>query len=283
MRKDNSPLRPFLKWAGGKRQLLTEIIKQLPESMDTYYEPFAGAGAVFFALQPRKAIINDCNIQLMLTYNAIRENVEEVILALKNHERKNTEQYYYEIRNLDRDPAQFSVLSKTEKAARIIYLNKTCYNGLYRVNAKDNFNVPYGKYKNPGICEEALLRRVSEYLNYNEVTIMNDDFEQAVSQADKDSFIYFDPPYHSPKKNNFTGYQPDGFDEKEQERLRNVLLKLTKRGVRCLLSNSDTAFIRELYNGDFFDIVSVQAIRAINSDSAGRGKVNEVLIKNWKE
>jgi DNA adenine methylase len=154
---------------------------------------------------------------------------------------------------------------------------------LYRVNSQGLFNVPYGKYKNPTICEEIALRQISNYLNANKITILNDDFEKAVSSAGKNSFIYFDPPYHSPDKTNFTGYQADGFGEEQQERLRNVMVKMTDRGVKCLLSNSDTEYIRELYNCNSFDIISVQAKRTINSDSAGRGNVNEVLIKNWKE
>jgi DNA adenine methylase len=178
---------------------------------------------------------------------------------------------------------KFNTLTNAEKAARLIFLNKTCYNGLYRVNSQGFFNVPYGKYKNPAICEETTLRQISNYFNSNEIDIINSDFEQAVSGADKSSFIYFDPPYHSPGKTNFTGYQANGFNEDEQKRLCNLMVKMTNREVKCLLSNSDTEYVRGLYAHDFFDIISVQAKRAINSDSAGRGAVNEVLIKNWKD
>jgi DNA adenine methylase len=153
---------------------------------------------------------------------------------------------------------------------------------LYRVNAQGLFNVPYGKYKNPAICEERALRQISNYLNLNEVKLLNIDFEQAVVDADKNSFIYFDPPYHSPDKTSFTGYQADGFGREEQERLRNVMITMTRRGAKCLLSNSDTDYIRELYGYDSFEIISVQAKRSINSDSTGRGNVDEVLIRNWK-
>jgi DNA adenine methylase len=281
----NPLIKPYLKWAGGKRQLLIDIKKYLPKGISnyTYYEPFIGAGALFFELQPKKAVINDFNEQLILTYNVIKENVDDLIILLGNYEKKNVEEYYYEIRNIDRDLTKFNTLTNIEKAARLIFLNKTCFNGLYRVNSQGLFNVPYGRYKNPAICEEILLRQVSNYLNSNKISIKNCDFELAVSTAGKNSFIYFDPPYHSPDKTNFTGYQANGFDEEEQERLRNVMIKMTNRGVKCLLSNSDTDFIRELYNYDLFDIVSVQAKRAINSDSDGRGVVNEVLIKNWKD
>jgi DNA adenine methylase len=280
MAENNPLIKPYLKWAGGKRQLLPEIKKYLPALLNgyTYYEPFVGAGAVFFELQPQKAVINDFNKQLIMTYKAIKENVEDLITLLKDHQTKNDEKYYYEIRNLDRNAAQFNYLTDVEKSARLVFLNKTCYNGLYRVNSQGLFNVPYGKYKKPAVCDEIVLRQISNYLNTNDISIISDDFENAVSTADARSFIYFDPPYHSPDKSNFTGYQADGFDEDEQERLRNVFIKKTRLGAKCLLSNADTEFIRELYQN--FEIIPVQAKRAINSDSAGRGLVNEVLIRN---
>ena len=264
---------------------MSEIKKNLPNGINsyTYYEPFIGAGAVFFDLQPRKSVINDFNEQLIITYNVIKEKIDELVVMLKKYQKKNDEEYYYKIRNIDREPAKFNKLSNTEKAARLIFLNKTCFNGLYRVNSQGLFNVPYGKHKNPAICEEIVLRQISGYLNSDGIKIFNCDFEKAVETADKKSFIYFDPPYHSSDKTNFTGYQADGSDESEQERLRNVILKLTDRGVKCLLSNSDTDYIRELYKKNPFKILSVQANRAINSDSAGRGAVNEVLVKNWKD
>jgi DNA adenine methylase len=285
MAKNNPLIKPYLKWAGGKRQLLTEIRKYFPKSVNnyTYFEPFIGAGAVFFELQPKKAVINDFNEQLILTYNAIKDNVEDLIKLLKKYKNSNNEDYFYEIRNMDRDEVKFKKLSNVEKSARLIFLNKTCFNGLYRVNSQGLFNVPYGKYRNPAICEEIVLRQISEYLNSNEITIVSNDFEYAVSTANTKSFIYFDPPYHSPDKTNFTGYQAGGFDEDEQERLRNTIIKMTNRGVKCLLSNSDTEYIRTLYNYEYFEIISVQAKRVINSDSACRGVVNELLIKNWKE
>ena len=285
MAKNISSLRPFVKWAGGKRQLLAEIKKYFSEDMAnyTYYEPFVGGGAVLFELQPKKAIINDSNAQLMIAYNVIKDNVEGLIALLKNHEKNNDKNHYYEVRDSLSKNAESGALNNVEKAANLIYLNRTCFNGLYRVNSRGFFNVPYGRYKNPVICNDALLNQISIYLNSNDIIILNEDFESAISGANENAFIYFDPPYHSPDKANFTGYQADGFDEKAQERLRNVMMEMTKRGAKCLLSNADTEFIRELYNNDLFDIISVQAKTVINSDATGRGNVKEVLIRNWKE
>ena len=263
---------------------MAEIKKHLPDNINnyTYFEPFLGAGAVFLYLQPKKAVINDSNEQLILTYNVIKDNIDELITLLKKYQKKNNEDSFYKIRNIDREPEKFIKLSNIEKAARLIFLNKTCFNGLYRVNSQGLFNVPYGKYKNPSICEEIVLRQISDYFNSSSISILNCDFEDAVEKADKKSFVYFDPPYHSPNKTNFTGYQADGFNEDEQKRLRDLIIRLTNRGVKCLLSNSDTDYIQELYKNKLFKIISVQAKRAINSDSAGRGNVNEVLIKNWE-
>lgn len=284
MTKKNPLIKPYLKWAGGKRQLLPEIIQHIPKKIDshTYYEPFMGAGAVLFELQLKNAVINDFNTQLILTYSVIKENVEKLIKALNKHQVNNSEEYYYNIRSQDRQPEDFQKLSDIKKAARLIFLNKTCYNGLYRVNSQGLFNVPYGKYKNPAICEESALRAISNYLNTNKIEILNCDFAQVVQSANRHSFVYFDPPYHSPDNTNFTGYQANGFDQNEQIRLRDTYVDLTKKNVKCLLSNSDTEFIRDLYNDTRFVIITVQAKRAINSNSAGRGEVNEVLIKNWR-
>ncbi|MDR1239231.1 MAG: DNA adenine methylase [Treponema sp.] len=284
MAEKNPLLKPYLKWAGGKRQLLPEIRKHLPPDMRgiTYYEPFAGAGAVLFDLQPKKAVINDCNAELMMTYRVIREQIGELIQALRVHQAKNTKTYYYEIRNIDRDPAAYRRLTDAEKAARLVFLNKTCYNGLYRVNSRGRFNVPHGRYKNPVICDEPLLRAAHAYLAAGGIDIRCGDFEAAMQDAAAESFVYFDPPYHSPAGANFTAYQPDGFGEAEQIRLRDLFLALTSRGVRCLLSNADTPFIRRLYADRRLEIIQVPARRFINSKTGGRGAVNETLIKNWK-
>jgi DNA adenine methylase len=286
VRRKDPLVKPYLKWAGGKRQLLPEIKKHLPENFGAlrYYEPFIGAGALFLDRQPRFTVINDNNEQLALTYMAIRDNVDELIAALDAHKECNREEYYYRIREQDRDGEAFARLANVQKAARLIYLNKTCYNGLYRVNSQGLFNVPYGRYANPTICDEPVLRAIHKYFNHENVKIeiLNGDFAIAVKAAGRGSFIYFDPPYHSPDKTNFTGYQADGFDEDEQRRLRDVFVARTDADAKCLLSNSDTPFIRELYNDSRFEIIAVKAKRAINSDSAGRGEVDEVLIKNWR-
>lgn len=280
----NSLVKPYLKWAGGKRQLLQEIRKYMPQKFNNcmYYEPFVGAGAVFFDRQPKKAVINDYNTQLILTYKVIRSNINELIDALKVHSQNNNEEYFYEIRSIDRVSDKFNALSDIEKAARLIFLNKTCYNGLYRVNSQGLFNAPYGRYVNPTICDEPVLKAIHKYLADNEeVEIINGDFADAVKTADNKAFVYFDPPYHSADNTNFTGYQADRFGVEEQTRLRDTFVHLTEVGAKCLLSNSDTNFIRELYSDNRFEIIAVTAKRAINSDGAGRGSVNEVLIKNW--
>ncbi|MDR2049099.1 MAG: Dam family site-specific DNA-(adenine-N6)-methyltransferase [Treponema sp.] len=274
-------LKPYLKWAGGKRQLLPEITENLPPEAGkyTYYEPFAGAGAVLFALRPEKAVINDRNTQLMISYQAVKNQVDALVVLLEEYQKNNSREFFYRIRNLDRNPGEFARLTCVEKAARFIFLNKTCYNGLYRVNAGGLFNVPYGRNKNPRICEAALLRRISAYLNSRDITLLNRDFEEAAGDAGENSFIYFDPPYYAEGRPGFTCYQADGFSAGDQERLRDVFAAAAERGAKCLLSNSDTGFIRDLYRG--FSITAVSAKRAINSDAAGRGSVGEVLIRNY--
>jgi DNA adenine methylase len=261
------------------------INKHLPINLKSlqYYEPFVGAGAVFFNCQPRRAVISDYNSQLILAYEVVRKNIDDLIAALKAHSSENSEEYYYHVRGQDRDKEAFALLSSVQKVARLIYLNKTCYNGLYRVNSQGMFNVPYGRYANPSICDEPTLRAIHRYLNQDgaKIEIRNDDFEIAVETAGSGSFIYFDPPYHSPDNTSFTQYQAGGFGEEEQRRLRNVFLARTSAGSKCLLSSSDTSFIREIYTDSRFEIIALKAKRGINSNSAGRSEVNEVLIKNW--
>lgn len=271
---------PFLKWVGGKRQLIPEIKKILPKGIlnCTYYEPFIGGGALFFELQPKRAIINDYNEELINVYKVIRDHPNELIEELKKH--KNTPEYFYEIRALDRQPLFYN-LNDIERASRIIYLNKTCYNGLYRVNSAGEFNSPFGKYKNPNIINEPVIRAVSKYLNSANIKIFNKDYQEILKDIPGNSFVYLDPPYHPiSKSSNFTGYIQGGWNEKDQIRLRNVCDDLTKRGIRFLLSNSASDFIREIYSD--YNINIVQANRAINSDSSKRGQINEFLINNYE-
>lgn len=279
-RKTTKPLvKPFIKWAGGKRQLIPELVKHIPKDYDTYYEPFIGGGALLFELQPPKAVISDMNKDLILTYISIRDDIDELIELLKNYETKNNSKDYYIIRSMDRDSNKFSTLKNVERAARLIYLNKTCYNGLYRVNSQGLFNTPFGNYKNPAICDEYVLRAVNDYFVNNNITICNTDFETTVETAKKNDFIYFDPPYHSPDNTNFTGYQSGGFDESEQKRLAKTFKRLDSIGAHCSLSNSSTNFIRDLFKE--YHIYSVKANRSINSNGNDRGAVDEVIVTNW--
>lgn len=270
---------PVLKWVGGKRQLLNEIKKHIPEKFTTYYEPFLGGGAVLFFLQPERAVVNDISEELMNVYTVIRDNIEELIEDLKKH--RNDREYYYEIRELDRDKEKYSRLSNVRKASRIIYLNKTCYNGLFRVNQQGEFNSPFGRYKNPNIVNEETLRAVSNYFKRAKITFRCGDFEDAVKGIREGSFVYFDPPYDPVSDSaNFTGYDKGGFGRDEQIRLKKLCDKLNSRNIKFLLSNSATDFILDLYRD--YNITIVQAKRAVNSKGDRRGEVNEVLVKNYE-
>ena len=277
--KKNNFVQPFLKWAGGKRQLLPELLCRVPKRMQTYYEPFVGGGALFFALQPKKAVINDFNRDLIQTYEVIRDDVDSLLQLLSSY--KNDVNFYYKIRELDRNPRLFKKLSAVEKGARIIYLNKTCYNGLFRVNSAGEFNSPFGYYKNPNIINEAVLKAVSTYLNTADINLMCGDFSSAVKSAKKGDFVYFDPPYDPvSQSSNFTGYTSIGFDKEEQIRLKKLCDELNKRGVKFLLSNSATPFILDLYKDYHIDIIPAK--RIINSNASLRGVVDEVLISNYE-
>jgi DNA adenine methylase len=274
----NKLAQPFLKWAGGKRQLLPEIRKYIPKKINTYYEPFIGAGAVFFDIQPKRAVINDVNTELVNVYECIKNHADELIDDLKKHE--NDSEYFYSIRDLDRQP-EYKKLTPIERASRIIYLNKTCYNGLFRVNSQGQFNVPFGKYKNPQIVNEIVIKAVHNYLSSSEVKITNSDFEMVLETAKKGDFVYFDPPYDPVSDtSSFTGYSLDGFSKDDQKRLKYVFVELDKRGCKVLLSNSATDFIKDLYEGFHIEIVS--ASRNINANASGRGKIDEVLVRNYE-
>ena len=250
----------------------------LPKQISTLCEPFLGGGAVLFARQPKNAIINDLNDDLMLVYEDIRDDVESLIMSLQEHE--NTSDHFYQVRDLDRDKESYKLLSKIEKASRIIYLNKTCYNGLFRVNASGEFNSPFGHYKKPNIVNEPVLRAVSKYLSSPNIQLFSEDFAATLQRVPRGWFIYLDPPYDPVSDTaSFTGYNKGGFDKAEQIRLKECCDALTQRGVKFLLSNSATEFIRELYAE--YAIKTVYAKRAINSDADKRGAVQEVLIRNY--
>ena len=271
---------PFLKWAGGKRQLMPEIREMLPDGVTThpYYEPFIGGGALFFELLPKRAVINDYNEELINVYTVIRDNPSELIEDLKRH--KNTAEYFYKIRAIDRQPL-FRNLTKIERASRIIYLNKTCYNGLYRVNNAGEFNSPFGRYKNPNIVNEPVIKAVSKYLNSSQIQISSCDYALILKDIPTDSFVYLDPPYHPiSESSSFTGYVQGGWDEGDQLRLRDVCNRLRDNGIKFLLSNSASDFIREIYSD--YNIHIVQAKRSVNSNSSRRGQVDEFLIRNYE-
>ncbi|MEM1250894.1 MAG: DNA adenine methylase [Cyanobacteria bacterium P01_H01_bin.21] len=279
VRLTSSPiaLRPFLKWAGGKRQLIPELLKYVPEFSGQYYEPFIGGGALLLTLQPEQAMISDRNAELINCYHAVKNSIDDLLQNLKQH--RNEKDYFYEVRSWDRQ-GEFSTKTSTQRAARIIFLNKTCYNGLFRVNSKGQFNAPFGRYKNPTIADETVLRNVSAYLNRADVTIQQMDFAAAVADAGQNDFVYFDPPYDpvSPTA-SFTGYYRNGFARSEQQRLKAVVDDLTRRNCKVLLSNAYTPFIQDLYQD--YRCVRVSASRAINSKATKRGKVDEILVMNY--
>lgn len=271
---------PFLKWVGGKKQLIPDIEKLLPKGLANrpYYEPFVGGGALFFSLQPKVAVINDYNEELINVYKVVKDNPEALIADLKKH--KNTAEYFYEIRAVDRSPL-FNRLTDVQRASRVIYLNKTCYNGLYRVNNAGEFNTPFGRYANPNIVNEPVIRAVSKYLNMAKIRIMNGDYSFVLEHIPANSFVYLDPPYHPiSDSSNFTGYVQGGWTERDQLRLKEVCDSLNQKGVEFLLSNSSSDFIRKIYSG--YNIHVVKATRAINSDSTKRGHVDEFLISNYE-
>lgn len=274
----NKLIAPFLKWVGGKRQLMPIITELMPKKFTNYYEPFVGGGAVLFHTQPKNAVINDLNENLINVYKTIKNNPEELIADLKTH--KNESEYFYDIRILDRT-VDFENLSDIKKASRVIYLNKTCYNGLYRVNNSGEFNSPFGRYKNPNIINDITIRAVSKYLNKNKIQILNTDYEKVLEDPEKGSFVYFDPPYHPvSKSSNFTGYIQGGFDMYEQIRLRDLCVKLDKKGIKFMLSNSAVPLIEDIYKE--FNITYVKANRSINSNGKKRGEVDEVIIRNYE-
>lgn len=276
----NNKIPKFVKWAGGKGQLIEQFKPYFPKKINRYFEPFVGSGAVFFHIiqkyNPKEIILSDINEELINTYKTIKNNPNKLIKKLKELKEQHSlkqKEFYLKIR--DKDPQE---LDSIERAARFIYLNKTCFNGLYRVNSKGKFNVPMGNYKNPDIVQEEKLKLVSKLLK--KVKIKKMHFEKVQDLVKKGDFIYFDPPYYPlKKKNSFTTYTKDKFMEEEQERLAEVYKRLHKKGCKVMLSNSDTEFTKKLYSD--FNIKTVQARRVINSDAKSRGLINEILVLNY--
>jgi DNA adenine methylase len=264
--------RPFLKWAGGKSRLIAQYQPYLPRNIHTYYEPFLGGGALFFHLHPQRAILSDINPELVNVYTCVRNSVEDIIEKLKYHAAHHSHTYYYQVRS--DEPKR-----PTERAARLIYLNKTCFNGLYRINGQGQFNVPMGRYKNPQICAPDVLRAAS--LALQNTTLTEQPFDQILSQSPtSEDFVYFDPPYHPlSQTSNFTGYSRSTFTESNQIQLRDTFVNLAAQGIKVALSNSDCPFIRELYQN--FQTHTITASRSINSQPTKRGKINEVFVISY--
>ncbi len=274
--------RPFLKWVGGKARLLPEISKYYPTSHGTFYEPFVGGGAMYFSLKPKSAHINDLNLVLISAYKHIRDRLKPLIGSLQELELR-----YYSLPSLEEKKLFFLEQRETfnslpndsfEKTVLLIFLNKTCFNGMYRENSKGGFNVPFGKHEKPKICDEINLKRVS--VSLQNTTITHSSYEEAVSTAKKNDFVYFDPPYHPLNPtSSFTSYQAGGFSEQDQVKLRDEFKRLSNIGCKVMLSNSDSPLINELYKE--FNIRKIYAARSINSVGTKRGKILEVLITNY--
>lgn len=278
MKKD-SMVMPVVKWVGGKRQLLDALTPLLPGRFSNYCEPFIGGGALLFWRQPKNAIINDVNSDLIQMYEVIRDDVEGLISELEKHQ--NTADCFYSVRDWDRDKETYLARSQAQRASRIIYLNKTCYNGLYRVNNAGEFNTPFGNYKNPNIVNALVLRAVSRYLQKAGVTLSCRDYSEVLAELPRGTFVYLDPPYDPVSvTSSFTGYAKGGFNKEDQIHLRECCDELDRRGIKFMLSNSATDFIKEQYAA--YNITIVQAKRAINSDAKRRGQVDEVVVRNYE-
>jgi DNA adenine methylase len=269
----------FLKWAGGKLQLIEQFEDLFPPYFRNYYEPFIGSGAVFFYLKsklnPNKVILSDTNGELINCFIVVRDKASELIEILLSHRKRHSKEYYYEVRRLESDR-----LDSVSRAARLIYLNKTCFNGLYRVNSKGQFNVPFGDYKNPSIFDRNTLIRASLMLQGVELRVMT--FEKVLHFAGKDDFVYFDPPYIPlSRTSSFTRYSRNNFSINEHRQLSEVFRALDSRGCFVMLSNSDHSLTRELYRDYDKNIVIVRAKRKINSVPNKRGAINEIIVTNY--
>jgi DNA adenine methylase len=269
----------FIKWAGGKKQLLEQFKPLFPKKIERYFEVFVGGGAVLFYIiktyKPKYIFISDINEELINAYEIIKNDVENLIKELTKLKQLHSKEHYYEVRA--ENP---KLLSPLTRASRFIYLNKTCFNGLYRVNSKGGFNVPMGSYKNPSICQEKDLKEISKLLKDVKIKVMS--FEEITKLTKKNDFIYFDPPYYPLKKGqSFTIYTKGNFLEKEQKQLAEVFKKLDKKGCNVMLSNSDTKFIKDLYTD--YNMTFVNANRMINCDGSKRGKIKEIVVRNYQD
>ncbi|WP_231833441.1 DNA adenine methylase [Limosilactobacillus fastidiosus] len=273
---------PFIKWVGGKRQLLTELEKYYPQDFHRYFEPFIGGGANLLNFLPKRAVINDFNEELVNAWQVVKEQPEELINLIENHASNDSKEYYLDVRLADRD-GRLARMSLVERAARFIYLNKAGFNGLWRVNSKGQNNVPYGAHKTVNVPVDA-IRSDHHYLASNDVKILQGDYQAAVAGAKENDFVYFDPPYIPVNQTAaFTSYTKNGFGLAQQEELRDLALKLANRGVKVMLSNSDVPLIEQLYSERQFHIHHVQARRSVNSKGNKRGKVGEVIITTYGE
>jgi len=270
-----TPGKPFLKWAGGKRKLCQFLAATGPKSWNKYFEPMVGGGALYFHLHPKESFLSDSNPELVNAYKVLRDKPLELIEHLKGH--KDSEEYYYKLRELDRSET-FAQTDSVSRASRLIYLNKTCYNGLFRVNSKGQFNVPYGKYENSFTVPEAELLLASEALQGTDIALGS--YQNIENLVNKDDFVYFDPPYLPVSStSSFTSYTREPFGINEQVELRNFCERLSAKGAKIMVSNSNNEFIRGLYSD--FKTHEVLAARAINSKSDKRGKILELVLTNY--
>jgi DNA adenine methylase len=275
-RPETKPLvKPFVKWVGGKTQLLEELSRRIPSNFNSYFEPFVGGGALFFLLQPKQCYLSDTNPDLINLYLVVRDQVEELIQDLSKH--YYDRDYYYQLRELDRTP-EYHSWTAVKRASRMIYLNKSCYNGLYRVNSRGEFNVPFGRFTNPKILDEENLRLCSSRLQGTKIDLA--DFTEIKEQVGTNDFLYFDPPYVPLSETaSFTSYTQGGFDIARQEKLRDLCRELHGKGAQFMLSNSAAPVVLELYAE--FKIDFVYAPRFINSSAKRRGKIQEVVVTNY--
>lgn len=276
-------VKPIMKWVGGKRELLPDLRKNIPSSFDketnTYYEPFIGGGALLFDILPHYGVINDSNEELVNLYTVVKNDVDSLIREVSSY--PYDKDFYYSIRELDRREGFPDFLSDIKRAARTLYLNKTCFNGLYRVNKKGQFNTPFGKYSNPTICKEDDLKDVSSYFNDNDISIMSGDFAQCIKDAQEGDFVYLDPPYVPlSKTSSFTSYTKEGFEDCDQKRIKSIIDDLSNNGVYVLMSNSSSSDVFDLYSSDY-NVETVKVARKVNSKAHKRSKIDEFLIKNY--